>query len=98
MSQKPVKGAPPTVDVLIRYMADVKSTIGSLEKKVDAIRSDLDKKMDKHMDVVAEADRAHTASLATLGNQVSYFRETVCTTLKDTVSRSSLRSYKYYNR
>ena len=74
MAQRPT-GTTLTSEALVKYMRDISSSVADLQTSVDS----LSKKMD-------ENTNALTARVSTIGNQVSYFRQTVCDHLKSMVS------------
>ncbi len=90
MAQKSGKHAVPNVELLVKYMADVNSSLAVLQKKTDDLKSVMEEKFAEQTTLREDDARAANARIASMGNQVSYFRETVCESLKDIVS--TLRS------
>ncbi len=77
----------PTMDILIKYMGDVNASIASVQQSVDELKDLVNKKFEALEEMKAEEQRNITARFGTMGNQVSYFRQTMCSSLKETVSK-----------
>ena len=79
-------GASTNTDAVLRYMRDMNASMANLQASVDGLRNDMNKKAEAEMAKRDDANNALTARIGTVGNQVSYFRQTVCDNLKSMVS------------
>ncbi len=77
----------PPVEKLVKYMADVNAALASLQSDVDSMKTGIIKQLADSNTLRAEEHRIMTARVATLGNQMSYFRETVCEGMKANVRK-----------
>ncbi len=93
MAQKPSKTSlpPPTMDILIKYMGDVNASIASIQQGLDDMKKDILKRIDDLESVQKDQERALTVRVSTVGNQVHYFRETICSSVQDVVSEIVLK-------
>ncbi len=73
-------------DPIVRHLADLNGSIAVLGEKMDDLKSVINTTFEKQSALIEETSRTTAARISTLGNQVSYFRETVCSSLKDMVS------------
>ncbi len=66
---------------------DVKASIKDIRKDVSNLKYDVKKSIDKLVNFIADDDRAVSSRVATIGTQVSYLRENVCSNLKANVRK-----------
>ena len=86
MAQKQPKGPNQSFEVLVKCMGDVTASLASVQSAVDDLKSTVLKRLDDMEVVRADDQSILLARIATVGNQVSYFRQTVCESMKDNVS------------
>ncbi len=86
-------GADRTQEKILKTLVDINGSMGEIQRTLRTLKSDVDKRFEE-MNLQRMDDlRNVTARVATIGNQISYFRQTVCECMKDNVSAEK-RNYK----
>ncbi len=73
------------MDQLLKSIADLNESIANLQGSFDEFKTDVAKKFAFAQEQRLDNKKSLTARVATIGNQLSYFRQTVCNTVKDGV-------------
>ncbi len=82
-------------DNLVKYMADINASLANVMTAIDDLKERVTQGFAEQDQLRKDNLRSVTARVASIGHEVSYLREAVCSNVTDTVSS---RNYNEFNR